>query len=164
VAPRRRAASTLARGKLLPRDRVEALLDPGSPFLEFAPLAGEGLYDGVPPGASMVTGIGLVEGRPVHGHRQRRHREGRHLLRHHLPQACARAADRLGAPAAVPHAGRQRRRLPARQAHIFPDEGQFGSIFDQQVRMSAEGIAQIAVVMGPCTAGGAYIPALCDEP
>jgi 3-methylcrotonyl-CoA carboxylase beta subunit len=65
VAPRRRASKHLARNKILPRDRVEVLLDPGSPFLEFGMLAGEGLYDGVPPGASIITGIGLVQGGPA---------------------------------------------------------------------------------------------------
>jgi 3-methylcrotonyl-CoA carboxylase beta subunit len=153
----------LARGKLLPRDRVELLLDAGSPFLELAQLAGDGLYDGVPPGASLITGIGLVGGRPCmliandatvkggtyYGMTCRKHVRAQQVARaHRLP--CITLVDSGGAF------------LPE-QAHIFPDTGQFGSIFDNQVRMSAEGIAQIAVVMGPCTAGGAYIPALSDQ-
>ena len=153
----------LDRNKLLPRDRVEALLDAGSPFLELAQLAGEGLYDGVPPGASMITGIGLVSGRPCmviandatvkggtyYGMTCRKHVRAQQVAwRHRLP--CITLVDSGGAF------------LPD-QANIFPDTGQFGSIFDNQVRMSADGIPQIAVVMGPCTAGGAYIPALCDQ-
>jgi 3-methylcrotonyl-CoA carboxylase beta subunit len=153
----------LARGKILPRERVELLLDAGSPFLELAQLAGAGLYAGVPPGASLITGIGLVSGQPCmviandatvkggtyHGMTCRKHVRAQQVARaHRLP--CITLVDSGGAF------------LPD-QANIFPDSGQFGSIFDNQVRMSAEGIAQIAVVMGPCTAGGAYIPALSDE-
>ena len=153
----------LARGKILPRERVEALLDAGSPFLELAPLAGEGLYEGVPPGASLITGIGLVEGRPCmiiandatvkggtyYGMTCRKHVRAQQVAwAHRLP--CITLVDSGGAF------------LPD-MANIFPDRGQFGSIFDNQVRMSAEGIAQIGVVMGPCTAGGAYIPSLCDQ-
>ena len=153
----------LARGKILPRERVELLLDPGSPWLELAQLAGAGLYAGVPPGASLITGIGLVSGRPCmviandatvkggtyYGMTCRKHVRAQQVARaHRLP--CITLVDSGGAF------------LPE-QAHIFPDSGQFGSIFDNQVRMSAEGIAQIAVVMGPCTAGGAYIPALSDQ-
>lgn len=153
----------VARGKILPRDRVEVLLDPGSPFLELATLAGEGLYAGVPPGASIITGIGLVQGRACmiiandatvkggtyYGMTCRKHVRAQQVAwRHRLP--CITLVDSGGAF------------LPD-MAHIFPDAGQFGSIFDNQVRMSAAGIPQIAVVMGACTAGGAYIPALCDE-
>ena len=153
----------LARGKILPRERVEVLLDPGSPFLEFGMLAGEGLYEGVPPGASIITGIGLVEGRPCmiiandatvkggtyFGMTCKKHVRAQQIAwAHRLP--CITLVDSGGAF------------LPD-MANIFPDAGQFGSIFNAQVRMSAEGIQQIAVVMGPCTAGGAYIPALCDE-
>ena len=153
----------LDRGKILPRDRVDALLDPGSPFLELAQLAGEALYEGVPPGASLITGIGLVAGRPCmviandatvkggtyFGMTCRKHVRAQQIAwQHRLP--CITLVDSGGAF------------LPD-MANIFPDAGQFGSIFDNQVRMSADGIAQIAVVMGPCTAGGAYIPALCDE-
>jgi len=153
----------LARDKILPRDRVEVLLDPGSPFLELAQLAGEGRYDGVPPGASLITGIGLVSGRPCmvvandatvkggtyYGMTCKKHVRAQQIAQaHRLP--CITLVDSGGAF------------LPD-MANIFPDVGQFGSIFNNQVRMSAEGIPQIAVVMGPCTAGGAYIPALSDQ-
>jgi 3-methylcrotonyl-CoA carboxylase beta subunit len=145
----------LARRKILPRERVELLLDPGSPFLELAQLAGDGLYEGVPPGASLITGIGLVSGRPCmviandatvkggtyYGMTCKKHVRAQQIAQaHRLP--CITLVDSGGAF------------LPE-QANIFPDAGQFGSIFDNQVRMSALGIAQIAVVMGPCTAGGA---------
>jgi 3-methylcrotonyl-CoA carboxylase beta subunit len=151
------------RGKLFVRDRIDALLDPGSPFLELADLAGADMHEGVPPGASMVTGIGQVSGRlcmiiandatvkggTYFGITCKKHVRAQQIAwAHRLP--CITLVDSGGAF------------LPD-QAKIFPDEGQFGSIFYQQVRMSGEGIAQIAVVMGACTAGGAYIPALCDE-
>jgi 3-methylcrotonyl-CoA carboxylase beta subunit len=152
-----------SRGKLTVRERIDALLDPGSPFLELADLAGAGLHEGVPPGAGMVTGIGAVSGRLVmiiandatvkggtyFGITCKKHVRALTIAwMHRLP--CLTLVDSGGAF------------LPD-QARIFPDEGQFGSIFHHQVRMSAEGIAQIAVVMGACTAGGAYIPALADE-
>jgi len=151
------------RGKLTVRERIDALLDPGSPFLELADLAGAGLHEGVPPGAGMVTGIGAVSGRlcmliandatvkggTYFGITCKKHVRALTMAwMHRLP--CITLVDSGGAF------------LPD-QARIFPDEGQFGSIFHHQVRMSAEGIAQIAVVMGACTAGGAYIPALADE-
>jgi len=151
------------RGRLLVRERIELLLDAGSPFLEIGELAGEGLYEGVAPGAGMVTGVGLIEGRACmviandptvkggtyFGMTCKKHvRAQRFAWQHRLP--CVTLVDSGGAF------------LPD-QANIFPDEGLFGSIFHQQVGMSAEGIAQIAVVLGACTAGGAYIPALCDE-
>src|SRR5437868_2435783 len=153
----------LARGKLLARDRIDALLDAGSPFLELAELAGEGMYDGVAPGAGLITGVGLVQGRACmviandptvkggtyFGMTCKKHvRAQRFAWQHRLP--CITLVDSGGAF------------LPD-QANIFPDEGLFGSIFQNQVGMSADGIAQIAVVLGACTAGGAYIPALCDE-
>lgn len=152
-----------ARGRLWVRERIERLLDPGSPFLELAELAGEGLYEGVPPGAGLVTGVGLIEGRACmviandptvkggtyFGMTCKKHvRAQRFARQHRLPGITL--VDSGGAF------------LPD-QANIFPDEGLFGSIFHNQVGMSAEGIAQIAVVLGACTAGGAYIPALCDE-
>lgn len=151
------------RGKLLVRERIDSLIDPGAPFMELAELAGEGLYEGVAPGAGLVTGVGLVQGRACmiiandptvkggtyFGMTCRKHvRAQRFAWQHRLP--CITLVDSGGAF------------LPD-QANIFPDEGLFGSIFHNQVGMSAEGIAQIAVVMGACTAGGAYIPALCDE-
>ena len=171
---RRRAAATLGgserarklhkeRKQLLPRERIAALLDPGSPFLEFCQLAGEGMYEGVPPGGSIITGVGSVSGRPCmviandatvkggtyYGITCKKHvRAQRFAWQHRLP--CITLVQSGGA------------NLPE-QPDIFPDEGQFGSIFYQQVRMSAEGIPQIAVVHGPSTAGGAYMPALCDE-
>jgi 3-methylcrotonyl-CoA carboxylase beta subunit len=153
----------LQRGRLLVRDRIALLLDPGSPFLEIGELAGEGMYEGVAPGAGMVTGVGLVQGRACmviandptvkggtyFGMTCRKHvRAQRFAWQHRLP--CVTLVDSGGAF------------LPD-QANIFPDEGLFGSIFHNQVGMSADGIAQIAVVLGACTAGGAYIPALCDE-
>ncbi|MGO9774545.1 MAG: acyl-CoA carboxylase subunit beta [Roseiarcus sp.] len=156
-------AKHLARKKLLPRHRVEALLDPGSPFLEMAQLAGEGKYDGVPPGASIITGIGLVSGRlcmiiandstvkggTYYGMTCKKHVRAQAIAwEHRLP--CITLVDSGGGF------------LPD-QANIFTDVGQFGGVFNNQIRLSAEGIPQIAVVMGPCTAGGAYIPALCDE-
>jgi 3-methylcrotonyl-CoA carboxylase beta subunit len=161
--PEKARQKHLARGKLLPRDRVDALLDPGSPFLEIATLAGDGLYEGVPPGASIITGIGLIEGRPCmviandatvkggtyYGMTCRKHVRAQQVAwEHHLP--CITLVDSGGGF------------LPD-MANIFPDRGQFGTVFDNQVRMSAQGIPQIAVVMGPCTAGGAYIPSLCDQ-
>ena len=151
------------RGRLLVRERIEVLLDPGSPFLEIGELAGEGLYEGVAPGAGIVTGVGLIQGRACmviandptvkggtyFGMTCRKHvRAQRFAWQHRLP--CITLVDSGGAF------------LPD-QTNIFPDEGLFGSIFHNQVGMSADGIAQIAVVLGACTAGGAYIPALCDE-
>lgn len=152
-----------SRGKLTARERIDALLDAGSPFLELAELAGAGLHEGVPPGAGIVTGIGAVSGRlcmviandatvkggTYFGITCKKHVRALAIAwTHRLP--CITLVDSGGAF------------LPD-QAAIFPDEGQFGSIFHHQVKMSAEGIAQIAVVMGACTAGGAYIPALADE-
>jgi 3-methylcrotonyl-CoA carboxylase beta subunit len=151
------------RGRIPVRERIALLLDAGSPFLEIGELAGEGLYEGVAPGAGIVTGAGLVSGRACmviandatvkggtyFGMTCRKHvRAQRFAWQHRLP--CITLVDSGGAF------------LPD-QANIFPDEGLFGSIFHNQVGMSADGIAQIAVVLGACTAGGAYIPALCDE-
>jgi 3-methylcrotonyl-CoA carboxylase beta subunit len=153
----------LARDKILPRDRVEVLLDPGSPFLELAQLAGEGRYDGVPPGASLITGIGLVSGRPcmviandatVKGGTYFPMTVKKHLraqevaLENQLP--CVYLVDSGGAF------------LPL-QDEVFPDKEHFGRIFYNQARLSARNIPQVAVVMGSCTAGGAYVPAMCDE-
>lgn len=153
----------IAKKKMLPRHRVEALIDPGSPFLELAMLAGEGMYEDVPPGGSIITGIGLINNRPCmiiandatvkggtyYGMTCKKHVRAQQIAsQHRLP--CITLVDSGGGF------------LPD-MANIFPDVGQFGSIFNNQVRMSAEGISQIAVVMGPCTAGGAYIPALSDE-
>jgi 3-methylcrotonyl-CoA carboxylase beta subunit len=151
------------RGKLLPRDRIEALLDPGSPFLEISPLAADGLYDDQAPGAGVVAGIGRVHGievmvvandATVKGGTYfpltvKKHLRAQDIaLENHLP--CVYLVDSGGAF------------LPL-QDEVFPDRDHFGRIFYNQARLSAAGIAQIAVVMGSCTAGGAYVPAMCDE-
>jgi 3-methylcrotonyl-CoA carboxylase beta subunit len=153
----------LARGKLLPRERVERLCDPGSPFLELSPLAAEDLYDGEAPGAGIITGIGLVSGRHAlvvandatvkggayYPETVKKHlRAQRVALENRLP--CVYLVDSGGAF------------LP-RQDEVFPDREHFGRIFFNQARMSAAGIPQIAAVMGSCTAGGAYVPAMSDE-
>ncbi|MCW5656925.1 MAG: methylcrotonoyl-CoA carboxylase [Burkholderiaceae bacterium] len=152
-----------SRGQMLPRERVEALLDAGSPFFEIGQLAGADMYDGVPPGATMITGVGKVSGRwcmllvndatvkggTMFGMTTKRHTRAQLFAwQHRLP--CITMVQSGGGF------------LPD-LANIFPDEGQAGSIMYNQVKMSAEGIAQIALVHGPSTAGGAYIPALCDE-
>lgn len=151
------------KGKLLPRERVERLIDSGTPFLEVGELAGLDKYEDVPPGAGIITGIGVVEGRhcmiiandaTVKGGTY----FGMTCKKHVRAQRIA-WNNRLPVITLVDSGGAF---LPE-QANIFPDEGQFGSIFHNQVGMSGDCIPQIAVVMGPCTAGGAYIPALCDE-
>jgi 3-methylcrotonyl-CoA carboxylase beta subunit len=153
----------LARGKLLPRDRVERLLDPGSPFLEIAALAANGMYEGNVHGAGMIAGIGRVSGREVmvvcndptikggayYPMTVKKHLRAQEIaMQNHLP--CVYLVDSGGAN--LPH-----------QADVFPDREHFGRIFYNQANMSAEGIPQIAVVMGSCTAGGAYVPAMSDE-
>jgi 3-methylcrotonyl-CoA carboxylase beta subunit len=152
-----------SRGKLLPRDRVERLLDVGSPFLEVGALAAFGLYDGEAPGAGLITGIGRVSGREcmivandatVKG--------GAYFpmtVKKHLRAQEIAAQNRLPCIYLVDSGGAN---LP-HQAEVFPDRDHFGRIFFNQARMSAEGIAQIACVMGSCTAGGAYVPAMADE-
>jgi 3-methylcrotonyl-CoA carboxylase beta subunit len=152
-----------SRGKLLARERVNRLLDPGSPFLEIAPLAANGLYDDEAPGAGIVTGIGRVAGREamivandatVKGGAYypltvKKHLRAQEIaLQNRLP--CLYLVDSGGA------------NLPY-QADVFPDRDHFGRIFFNQAQMSAQGIAQIACVMGSCTAGGAYVPAMSDE-
>ncbi len=152
-----------ARGKLLPRERVRTLLDPGSPFLEFSPLAAHGMYAGAAPGAGLVTGIGRVNGievvvvandATVKGGTYfpitvKKHLRAQEIaLENHLP--CIYLVDSGGAF------------LPL-QDEVFPDKEHFGRIFYNQARMSAQNIPQIAVVMGSCTAGGAYVPAMSDE-
>jgi len=151
------------RGKLLPRERVDALLDPGSPFLELSPLAAHGLYGGEAPAAGIITGIGRVAGREVvvvandatvkggtyFPMTVKKHLRAQEVaLDNHLP--CVYLVDSGGAF------------LPL-QDEVFPDRDHFGRIFYNQARMSAANIPQIAVVMGSCTAGGAYVPAMCDE-
>ena len=155
----------VARGKLLPRDRVHRLLDPGSPFLEIGQLAANGMYDrdGGPPGAGVIAGVGMVRGRhcmivandpTVKGGAYfpmtvKKHLRAQEIARENrLP--CLYLVDSGGAN--LPH-----------QAEVFPDRDHFGRIFFNQAQMSAEGIPQIACVMGSCTAGGAYVPAMSDE-
>ncbi|WP_347302947.1 carboxyl transferase domain-containing protein [Croceibacterium sp. TMG7-5b_MA50] len=152
-----------ARGKLLPRERVERLLDPGSPFLEVAQLAAGGMYGDEVPGAGIVAGIGRVSGRlvmiaandaTVKGGTYYPLTVKKHLRAQEIAEAnrlpCIYLVDSGGAN--LPH-----------QAEVFPDRDGFGRVFYNQARMSAAGIPQIACVMGNCTAGGAYVPAMCDE-
>ena len=153
----------VARGKLLPRDRVTRLLDEGSPFLELSPLAADGLYDGDAPAAGLIAGIGLVHGRHVmvicndatvkggtyYPLTVKKHVRAQEIaLENRLP--CISLVDSGGAF------------LPL-QDEVFPDRDHFGRIFFNQARMSAAGIPQIAAVLGSCTAGGAYVPAMSDE-
>ncbi|NLE80907.1 MAG: methylcrotonoyl-CoA carboxylase [Rhodococcus sp.] len=153
----------VSRGKLLPRERVDTLLDPGSAFLEIAPLAANGMYDDECPGAGVIAGIGRVSGREcvivandatVKGGTYYPMTVKKHLraqeiaLQNHLP--CLYLVDSGGAF------------LP-RQDEVFPDREHFGRIFYNQATMSAKGIPQIAAVLGSCTAGGAYVPAMSDE-
>ncbi len=156
-------ARHVGRGKLLPRDRIEALLDPDTPFLEIAPLAALGLYGDVAPSAGIVCGIGRIAGcecvivcndATVKGGTYfpltvKKHLRAQEIaLQNRLP--CVYLVDSGGA------------NLP-NQDEVFPDRDHFGRIFYNQATMSAQGIAQIAVVMGSCTAGGAYVPAMSDE-
>lgn len=153
----------VARGKLLPRDRVNRLLDEGSPFLEIGPLAAEGLYGGDAPAAGVIAGIGLVHGRHVmvvcndatvkggtyYPLTVKKHLRAQEIaLENRLP--CIYLVDSGGAF------------LP-KQDEVFPDRDHFGRIFFNQARLSAQGIPQIAAVLGSCTAGGAYVPAMSDE-
>src|SRR5690242_19259139 len=153
----------VARGKLLPRERIRALLDPGSPFLEISPLAAHGMYDGAAPAAGIITGIGSVNGTEVvvvandatvkggtyYPITVKKHLRAQEVaLENRLP--CVYLVDSGGAF------------LPL-QDEVFPDKEHFGRIFYNQARLSRERIPQIAVVMGSCTAGGAYVPAMCDE-
>jgi 3-methylcrotonyl-CoA carboxylase beta subunit len=153
----------LARGKLLPRARVQALLDPGTPFLEIAPLAAVNLYNNDAPGAGLITGVGrvsgvdcmvvcndaTVKGGTYYPMTVKKHLRAQEIAaQNYLP--CIYLVDSGGA------------HLPS-QDEVFPDRDHFGRIFYNQAHMSAQGIAQIAVVMGSCTAGGAYVPAMSDE-
>ncbi len=152
-----------SRGKLTARERIDLLVDPGSAFLELSQLAAWETYEGEAPSAGIVTGIGVVEGRhcvvvandaTVKGGSYfpltvKKHLRAQEVAeQNHLP--CLYLVDSGGAF------------LPL-QAEVFPDRDHFGRIFYNQARLSAKGIAQIAVVMGSCTAGGAYVPAMCDE-
>ena len=153
----------LARGKLLPRERVLRLLDPGSPFLELSPLAAFGMYDDAIHGAGLITGIGRVSGRETmivcndatikggtyYPMTVKKHLRAQEIARENrLP--CIYLVDSGGAN--LPH-----------QTEVFPDREHFGRIFYNQATLSAAGISQIACVMGSCTAGGAYVPAMSDE-
>src|SRR5687767_12150267 len=153
----------VSRGKLLPRDRVERLLDPGSPFLEVGQLAACDLYHREVPGAGMIAGIGRVSGRQVmivcndatvKGGTYYPLTVKKHLRAQEIAEAnrlpCIYLVDSGGAN--LPH-----------QAEVFPDRDHFGRIFYNQAQMSSKGIAQVACVMGSCTAGGAYVPAMSDE-
>ncbi|TXK65689.1 carboxyl transferase domain-containing protein [Alkalisalibacterium limincola] len=153
----------VARGKLLPRDRVTALLDAGSPFLEICPLAAEGMYDGAAPAAGLIAGIGRVHGQEVMVLANDATVKGgtyfpMTVKKHLRAQEIARE-NRLPCVYLVDSGGAF---LPL-QDEVFPDREHFGRIFYNQARLSAENIPQIAVVMGSCTAGGAYVPAMCDE-
>jgi 3-methylcrotonyl-CoA carboxylase beta subunit len=156
-------ARHVARGKLLPRERVERLLDPGAPFLEIGQLAANGIYGDDAPGAGLICGIGRVSGREVmivandptvKGGAYfpvtiKKHLRAQEIaLENHLP--CIYLVDSGGAN--LPH-----------QAEVFPDKEHFGRIFFNQANMSARGISQLACVMGLSTAGGAYVPAMSDE-
>jgi 3-methylcrotonyl-CoA carboxylase beta subunit len=161
--PERARTRHVERGKLLPRDRVDALLDPGSPFLELSPLAANGMYDDEAPSAGIITGVGRVSGREcvvvandatVKGGTYYPMTVKKHLraqevaLHNRLP--CVYLVDSGGAF------------LP-RQDEVFPDREHFGRIFFNQATMSGRGIPQLAAVLGSCTAGGAYVPAMSDE-
>jgi len=153
----------VSRGKLLPRDRVERLLDPGSPLLEIGQLAACDMYEGEVPGAGLIAGIGRVSGKQVmivcndatvkggtyYPLTVKKHLRAQEIAeQNRLP--CVYLVDSGGAN--LPH-----------QAEVFPDRDHFGRIFFNQAQMSSKGIAQIACVMGSCTAGGAYVPAMSDE-
>jgi 3-methylcrotonyl-CoA carboxylase beta subunit len=161
--PPRARERDLARGKLLPRDRVMALIDPGAPFLELSPLAANGMYDDAIHAAGIITGIGRVAGRECvivcndstikggtyYPMTVKKHLRAQEIARdNRLP--CIYLVDSGGAN--LPH-----------QTEVFPDREHFGRIFYNQATLSAAGVAQIAVVMGSCTAGGAYVPAMSDE-
>jgi 3-methylcrotonyl-CoA carboxylase beta subunit len=153
----------LARGKLLPRERVRALLDPGSPFLELSQLAAFGMYDGEVPAAGIVTGIGRIMGREcVIVANDATVKGGTYFpmtVKKHLRAQEIAGDNRLPCLYLVDSGGAF---LPA-QDEVFPDRDHFGRIFYNQARLSAAGIPQIALVMGSCTAGGAYVPAMSDE-
>ncbi len=152
-----------SRGKLLPRDRIATLIDPGSDFLELSPLAAWGMYDGQVPGAGLITGIGQVSGRRcmlvVNDATVKGGTYFPETVKKHLRAQEIAEQNRLPCIYLVDSGGAN---LP-QQDEVFPDKDDFGRIFFNQARMSAAGITQIAVVMGSCTAGGAYVPAMADE-
>ena len=152
-----------SRGKMFVRDRIAALLDPGTPFLEFSALAANGMYRDEAPGAGIVTGMGIIQGHRVvvvandatvkggtyHPITVKKHLRAQEIaLENHL--SCVYLVDSGGAF------------LPL-QAEVFPDRDHFGRIFYNQAVMSSKGIHQVSAVMGSCTAGGAYVPAMSDE-
>ena len=151
------------RGKLLPRDRITALLDPGSPFLEFSSLAAHGMFDDQAPCAGIITGIGRIHGTEVMVVANDATVKGGTYfpitVKKHLRAQEIAFENRLPCIYLVDSGGAF---LPM-QDEVFPDKEHFGRIFYNQARLSAENIPQIAVVMGSCTAGGAYVPAMCDE-
>lgn len=153
----------VARGKLLPRDRIARLLDEGSPFLEISPLAAEGMYGEEVPGAGVIAGIGLVHGRHVMVVCNDATVKGGSYLpltvKKHLRAQEIALENRLPCLYLVDSGGAF---LP-KQDEVFPDREHFGRIFFNQARMSAERIPQLAAVLGSCTAGGAYVPAMSDE-
>jgi acetyl-CoA carboxylase carboxyltransferase component len=150
-------------GKLLARERIERLLDPGTPFLEIAALAAHGMYDGAAPSAGIVTGIGRVRGREVMVVANDATVKGGTYfpltVKKHLRAQEIAAENRLACVYLVDSGGAF---LPL-QAEVFPDRDHFGRIFYNEARLSAAAIPQISVVMGSCTAGGAYVPAMSDE-
>lgn len=161
--PQKAKDKHIARGKMLPRDRVTALIDPGTSFLELSSLAGHDMYGEEVPAGGIITGIGTVEGitcmivandSTVKGGTYYPITVKKHLRAQAIAQEnklpCLYLVDSGGAN--LPH-----------QADVFPDKEHFGRIFFNQARMSSQGIPQISVVMGPCTAGGAYVPAMSDE-
>jgi len=161
--PERSRERHVARGKLLPRERIDELLDDGSPFLEIAPLAANGLYDDEVPAAGVIAGIGLVRGRHVLVISNDATTKGGTYfpltVKKHLRAQEIALENRLPCIYLVDSGGAF---LP-RQDEVFADRDHFGRIFFNQARMSAAGIPQIASVMGSCTAGGAYVPAMSDE-
>ncbi|MDE1467368.1 carboxyl transferase domain-containing protein [Aurantiacibacter sp. D1-12] len=161
--PERHREKHVGRGKLLPRERVERLLDPGSPFLEIGQLAANGMYTGDVNGASMIAGIGRVSGRQVMiAANDPTVKGGSYYpmtVKKHLRAQEIAQANRLPCVYLVDSGGAN---LPF-QAEVFPDREHFGRIFYNQAQMSSMGIPQIACVMGSCTAGGAYVPAMSDE-
>jgi 3-methylcrotonyl-CoA carboxylase beta subunit len=156
-------AKHVARGKLLVRDRVDRLLDPGSPFLELSPLAATGMYDDAVPSAGIVTGVGRVSGREcVVVANDATVKGGTYYpmtVKKHLRAQEVALANRLPCLYLVDSGGAF---LPM-QDEVFPDRDHFGRIFFNQATLSARGIPQLAAVMGSCTAGGAYVPAMSDE-
>ncbi|HEX7370814.1 MAG TPA: carboxyl transferase domain-containing protein [Rhodanobacteraceae bacterium] len=156
-------AKHTGRGKLLPRERLRALLDPGSPFLELSPLAAHGMYDDAAPAAGLIAGIGRVDGNEVViVANDATVKGGTYFpmtVKKHLRAQEVALENRLPCIYLVDSGGAF---LPL-QDEVFPDKEHFGRIFYNQARMSGLGIPQIAVVMGSCTAGGAYVPAMSDE-